>query len=1188
MYRRTFTHKVLLLLLYLFPLKVIPQLGDVKIVLPKEIGYSYYDFVEFFQNEKYFALCGQALSIYNTETGEIIDEFELGYGARNLSVHPSGKKILISLNNEILLFDFSKQKLVLEKRTSTVELLKNIPMAEYYSSLHVSACRFITGGNQIYVAIGAFSLIFNYENNQVLSNHSFDISNYITHGVYFRKKESAVLSVSNGSITTIMTQPINKLSNTENILTLKGSIYKIKLKDSLLFCFANDKYFTIDIENKKIIHEVRMPKIKKNNLVDIDKNYLAQLNKRTSITKPDTINFLPDEYVYDMDYISGTNKLVFATSKEIKTLNLSLRKVSSREKLYANNIQVSEKGKRMVANVYTQHKALRIYEPEKLKLIAERQLLCNSIYSSDISNNNRWMITKGGSSAFLWDMRSFSKYAEIRDISNSDSSFINSIFFINDTTLAVNSGTSINKLNLSLYSIPAKKHIKTIKKEAFAFISGFLNKEFYYCDYKSIHIINLQTFSEEVYDGNFALAASSMYKIINFTNNLIFITEGGKYRVLNRKNRRVLYEGESWGVTNSMFSPDEKFMYTTAMVKINKTIGGSSIEVPTNAVVKIDLQNGKIVQQYAETNFPYDFRLLNNNEILGIWYVKYDMENYDALKNEVMYREYQTETGKIVYEKSITTTSVIISGHYTSADGRYFALDNFTGGYLRVYNKEGKEIANLDKLNYTMPKLYFDTPKKRLIITSPVNSMASFVSLENGELIGQLANAPDDQYFLVTKDLHYMGSKDFIKHIRFKYHEEVFSFEQYDIYLNQPHRVLKAFLCEDSSLIKGYENAYAKRLKLMGFKGDTKISFSANPTFQYINMKEENGEKVRFSISVNKGNNKLSRLKVFNNGSLVHDQNIPLENSNKFEAELIFETSSGINRFEFIAADELGVESQRISRFYNNISSPKPKLFLAVLASEKFKNSKYDLSYAQKDANDMAETLINSGSFEKVNIKKMFNLSFSPDSIKELKKYFSQAGTNDVAMIFFAGHGYLDEDLNYYFPTYYTDFSDPKTLAVPYKNFEILFREMKPIRKLMFIDACFSGEVDEELFMEEGSEKEKNERSVRGSLFSKASALEMSKAVFSDLRQNSGATVISSAGGTEAAYESEKWKNGLFTYCLLQGIKSMKADYNLDGKIMLSELQKYVAEEVYRISNGKQSPTYRTENTILDYELWKN
>ena len=140
------------------------------------------------------------------------------------------------------------------------------------------------------------------------------------------------------------------------------------------------------------------------------------------------------------------------------------------------------------------------------------------------------------------------------------------------------------------------------------------------------------------------------------------------------------------------------------------------------------------------------------------------------------------------------------------------------------------------------------------------------------------------------------------------------------------------------------------------------------------------------------------------------------------------------------------------------------------------------------------------------------------------------------------------------------------------------------------VDACFSGEADDEGTMEPTKEKDKKDttRAIRiaGSSFSQSTSLEMSKSIFSDLRQNSGVTVISSAGGTETAYESEKWNNGLFTHCLIDAMINLKADDNKDKKVTLTELQKFVAEEVNRLSDGNQTPTYRVENNVLDYELW--
>jgi uncharacterized caspase-like protein len=97
---------------------------------------------------------------------------------------------------------------------------------------------------------------------------------------------------------------------------------------------------------------------------------------------------------------------------------------------------------------------------------------------------------------------------------------------------------------------------------------------------------------------------------------------------------------------------------------------------------------------------------------------------------------------------------------------------------------------------------------------------------------------------------------------------------------------------------------------------------------------------------------------------------------------------------------------------------------------------------------------------------------------------------------------------------------------------------------------------------------------------------ELMKSLFTDLRKRTGVTVISSAGGVEFAMESSTWQNGLFTYCLIDGLTNKKADLNNDTQITVSEIQKYVQTEVNRLSNGRQNPTSRIENNELDYRIW--
>jgi uncharacterized caspase-like protein len=72
----------------------------------------------------------------------------------------------------------------------------------------------------------------------------------------------------------------------------------------------------------------------------------------------------------------------------------------------------------------------------------------------------------------------------------------------------------------------------------------------------------------------------------------------------------------------------------------------------------------------------------------------------------------------------------------------------------------------------------------------------------------------------------------------------------------------------------------------------------------------------------------------------------------------------------------------------------------------------------------------------------------------------------------------------------------------------------------------------------------------------------------------------------EYAMESDKWKNGLFTYCLLNGLTTKAADLNQDGEIMLSEIQQYVQNQVSELSGGMQKPTSRIENIEMDFRVW--
>ncbi len=428
-----------------------------------------------------------------------------------------------------------------------------------------------------------------------------------------------------------------------------------------------------------------------------------------------------------------------------------------------------------------------------------------------------------------------------------------------------------------------------------------------------------------------------------------------------------------------------------------------------------------------------------------------------------------------------------------------------------------------------------------------------------------------------------------------------FPFEQFDLKYNRPDIIMKELSMANEEVIKAYYMAYQKRLKRMGMEesqlsGDIHLPVLSLENYNYDAVKQN----VHVNIKATDDKYELDRLNVYVNDVPVYGtQGISLKTKNlkDYSTALDIQLCPGKNKVQVSVLNSKGAESLKETFNVINNATDKPDLYLVSIGVSKYKDPKFNLNFAAKDAGDVAKFFATCSLYNKVYVKEITNEQATREAILDLKKTFlAQAQTKDVVMVFVAGHGVLDNDMNYYFGTYNMDFMNPASGGIAYEELEQLLDGIKPIRKLFFMDSCHSGELDkDEYSLADNIKTEVTEVTFRdggtvGAVakngFGLSQSAQLASDLFADLRRGTGATIISSAGGAEFAMEGEAWKNGLFTYCFLSGIKENAADKNKDGMILISEIQEYVYKKVSELSGGKQRPTTRRENLEFDFRIW--
>ena len=593
-----------------------------------------------------------------------------------------------------------------------------------------------------------------------------------------------------------------------------------------------------------------------------------------------------------------------------------------------------------------------------------------------------------------------------------------------------------------------------------------------------------------------------------------------------------------------------------------------------------------------------------NNLILKYFSDKNEIQKFDLNTCKTIKFHFSDDMSSILDSNSNFSIKFALNGDFILIEKRLYDLKK--DGLASVF------VVQLDSnylFKYAPEKpfkfAHISTDNKFLIIHNFDNSFDFFdlkfkikryslIPLKNNNWLIKLSNSP---YYMCSKDaskmLHYVTPS-----------LKVIGFEQLDPVYNRPDIVLDSigryFGNSDRGMIDNYRIIWDKRIDRLGLDkeklGKGEIAVPSAEIIGAENIAYENKDgKLDLTISANDLKYPLRRFNVFvNEVPLYGSAGISIAHLKKQKWDTVVHVplSLGVNKIQVSVMNDLGLENFKYPTYVNYIPVQNivSKTYFIGIGVNEFKDSKHNLKYCVKDVTDLSKRIKDSNSF----VKLFTNSTVTRENILGLKDYLNKNTTiNDKVIISCSSHGLLDDSRNFYLAMHDVDFDNPKKRGLKYEELENLLDGIPARQKLLLLDACNSGENDKtEILKQELKQNNKNMDTIH--LFAtrslKVNFEEENKSnfkkmneLFVNVRNNTGAVIISAAGGQESALEAievdgEEIENGAFTYSILECL-----ELNKGKELKVNQLKNYTEKRVEQITKGKQIPTSRQETMEIDW-----
>ena len=232
--------------------------------------------------------------------------------------------------------------------------------------------------------------------------------------------------------------------------------------------------------------------------------------------------------------------------------------------------------------------------------------------------------------------------------------------------------------------------------------------------------------------------------------------------------------------------------------------------------------------------------------------------------------------------------------------------------------------------------------------------------------------------------------------------------------------------------------------------------------------------------------------------------------------------------------------------------------FALLIGVSEYQSGFSPLPTTVKDVEAIQEVLVNPeiGEFAAENVTVLKNPQ-KPDMEEAIHDLYDNRQRDDLLLLYFSGHGLINDDGNFYFSTSSTKKKNASFLpylAVAASYVHECMKKSKSKRKVVILDSCFSGAFSQGMTAKGG-----------GAI---------------NIKQHlggQGTAILTASTSTQYAYEEEGSEFGIYTRYLVDGIKTGAADKDGDGSISIDELHEYVSSKVQEVAPAMTPKIYPVE-----------